>query len=473
VALHQEVLGARPRGMWPAEGAVCQSMIPLLAGAGIRWIATDEEILSQSTHGFVSRDGRGHVRNPEHMYRPYQVSEGGAEVSVVFRDHALSDLIGFHYQRSDGEPAAEDFLGKVRAIGQAISGHEPALVTVILDGENCWEHYAGGGVAFLRALYRLSTTTRGIRPVSIGDFLERHPPRTALPHLFAGSWINHNFDIWIGHEEDNTGWDLLHQTREHLRQRQAQGLVTEARLKQAWEEIYIAEGSDWFWWYGPHHTSPQDGVFDYLFRRHLQNVYAILGEQPPQELSRPISRRAPRAAYTPPYSFVAVRVDGKRRPIEWMGAGHYAVQNERGTMAMVTRGLIKDVYFGFTADDLLVRVDCEGDARTALDRFDALRFTCVEPHGRELVIEHPGRPGQRATFWRENQPVADAAVEAAVDQVAELRIPFAVLGVKVDEPVQFYVEVLEGTQSRDRAPRDSTIALTRPSPDFERIMWDV
>jgi alpha-amylase/alpha-mannosidase (GH57 family) len=473
VAVHQEVFGAPPRGIWPAEGSVCQSMIPLLAKHGLRWLATDEEILSQSTHGFVSRDGRGHMRNPEHMYRPYQVSEGGAALNIVFRDHALSDLIGFHYQRSDGAGAAADFVEKVRAIGAAIGGGEPVLVTVILDGENCWEHYPGGGVTFLRALYRLATTTRGVQPVRLGEHLEAHPPRTALPHLFAGSWINHNFDIWIGHEEDNTAWDLLHQTREHLRHRQSQGLVAEARLQQAWEEIYIAEGSDWFWWYGPHHSSPQDGLFDFLFRKHLQNVYLLLGEQPPVELSRPINRRSPRAVHSHPYALLDVNIDGKRRPIEWMGAGHYAVHNERGTMAMVTPGLMKDVYFGFTANDLLVRVDCEGNARSALDRFDTLRLFCVEPAGRELVIHRPGQRDQKVAFFRDGEPVADADVQAAVDQVAVLRVPFELIGVKVDEPVHFYVEVLEGSQSRDRAPRDSTILVQRPSPNFEKIMWDV
>src|SRR5262249_59314136 len=130
-----------PGGMWPAEGSVCQQMIPLLAQNGVRWIATDEGVLGGSTQGYVSRDGRGHVRNPEALYRPYRVAEGGHELDIVFRDHALSDLIGFHYQRSNGEAAAEDFVGKLRGIREAVHHRGPALVSVILDGENCWEHY--------------------------------------------------------------------------------------------------------------------------------------------------------------------------------------------------------------------------------------------------------------------------------------------------------------------------------------------
>ena len=121
----------------------------------------DEEILCQSTQGFISRDNHGQVRNPELLYRPYRVKEGDGELSIVFRDHALSDMIGFHYQRSTGEDAAEDFLRHLHDIRQAIGEEQTPLVNVILDGENCWEHYPDGGVPFLRALYRRCTQTAG------------------------------------------------------------------------------------------------------------------------------------------------------------------------------------------------------------------------------------------------------------------------------------------------------------------------
>src|SRR5207245_11440921 len=115
-----------PAGMWPAEGSVCQAMLPLLAQQGIRWIGTDEEILSQSTQGFVSRDNRGHVRNPDHMYRAYKVAGAGHELGIVFRDHALSDMIGSHYQRSDPIAAAEDCLTSRRATRQERKGNGPS-----------------------------------------------------------------------------------------------------------------------------------------------------------------------------------------------------------------------------------------------------------------------------------------------------------------------------------------------------------
>jgi alpha-amylase/alpha-mannosidase (GH57 family) len=487
VEQHTRVFGSAPQGMWPAEGSVCQVMIPLLVQHGIKWIATDEEILNRSTHGFVSRDAKGFVRNPDRMYRPYKVAEAGHELGIVFRDHALSDMIGFHYQRSEAAAAADDFVAHVRAIGNAVQGSgQPPLVSVILDGENCWEHYPDGGVPFLRALYERCCQAPDIEPVSLGAYLERQPPRDVLPHLFAGSWINHNFAIWVGHEEDNTAWDALHKTREHLRQRsQALGAVADGQppesstgarsaIERAWEELYIAEGSDWFWWYGDDHSSAQDALFDSLFRKHLQNVYLLLGDTPPPELARAISRKGQRAIHTLPRSFLSVRIDGRKTFFEWVNAGHYTCQNERGTMALVTRGPIKDLYFGFNVRALMVRIDFDGTARTALADFDQLRIGFLEPAATELLITPADatRP-IRFELRRDGQICEAAGVEIGIDQIAEMAVPFDRLGVKVEQPVQFYVELLQDGQSRDRAPREGAISLTCPSPDFERIMWDV
>jgi alpha-amylase/alpha-mannosidase (GH57 family) len=475
VEKHADLFGQPPRGMWPAEGSVCQAMLPLLWDNGIRWIATDEEILSASTQGRVSRDHRGHARNPDAMYRSYRVGASGRELGIVFRDHALSDAIGFHYQRSDPAASAEDFLGKLRGIGSAVPGD--ALVPVILDGENCWEHYPGGGVAFLRALYERCSRARDVRPVKIGEHLEQNPPRDTLPHLFAGSWINHNFAIWIGHEEDNAAWDALHRTREYLLAKtQNSKLKTQNSaelIARAWEEIYIAEGSDWCWWYGDDHSSAQDAMFDYLFRKHLQNVYHLLGDEPPADLLRPISQRVSRSIYTEPRAFLEVRIDGRRTFFEWAAAGRYTCQNERGTMAMATHGPLTELFFGFDLTRLFLRVDCEGPARPALAEIDALRIGFLEPAGWELLVEHPGQPGQSFRLLHGELTVEAPGLEWGIDQIAEVAIPFDALNIAIGAPVHFFVELLEDRQSRDRAPREGSINLTRPTAYFEQIMWDV
>jgi alpha-amylase/alpha-mannosidase (GH57 family) len=479
VESHTRAFGAAPRGLWPSEGSVCQAMLPLLAKYGIKWIATDEEVLNACLHGAVSRDGKGHVREPEKLYRSYTVGEGDARLGVVFRDHALSDLIGFHYQRSDPAAAADGFVANLHGIGQAVAGDEPALVSVILDGENCWEHYPGGGVAFLRALYERCLRAPGVRPVTVGEHLAHHPPRETLPRLFAGSWISHNFAIWVGHEEDNTAWDALHAARERLRTA-ASGLAGGAAkpqaakaLERAWEELYIAEGSDWFWWYGDDHSSAQDALFDHLFRKHLQNVYTLLGDVPPADLSKPISRRVHRGIHTQPRAFLDVRIDGRYTFFEWVAAGRYTCQNERGTMAMAEQGPLRELHFGFDLTRLLLRVDCESPARAALADFDALRVVFLAPAGFEVVVHHPGRDDPRTELVRPSGRGAVPGLEVGVDHVVELAVPFDALGVAVDGPLQFAVELVRRGQGVDRAPREGAISLARPSSAFEQIMWDV
>jgi hypothetical protein len=171
-----------------------------------------------------------------------------------------------------------------------------------------------------------------------------------------------------------------------------------------------------------------------------------------------------------------VVIDGRYTFFEWFAAGHYNCHNERGTMAMAMRGPLVAVHFGFDLDRLLVRIDCDGSARSALAEIDELRIGFVEPAGYELRVEQPGRPDPVARLLCRGEEVpcgGRAPVEVGVERIAEAAIPFDALGVAIDGPVQFFVELLQGGQSRDRAPRQGTIHLARPSPDFERIMWDV
>ncbi len=378
--------------MWPSEGSVSQAIIPILAEAGLKWIATDEEILGCSTSGKVGRDSRGHVRHPELLYRAWKVRESHHELSIIFRDHSMSDQIGFHYQRSPGPVAAGDFMAKLGAIGDACRHNPATLVPVILDGENCWEYYPDGGVSFLRSLYRGIARSANLRPVQVGRFLSEHPPHDTLHHLFAGSWISHNFAIWVGHPEDNEAWDALHAARSFLAAEEHSLRHPAATLEKAWNEIYIAEGSDWFWWYGDDHSSPLDGVFDDLFRKHLRNVYTLLGSDPPGSLFDAISRGSRTAPiHAQPRSFSHVKVDGRATYFEWIDAARYVCGNERGTMTQVASGPIESVWFGFDAERLLIRVDTQGGpANEVLAGADRLRVGFVEPSDREIVVTAAG-----------------------------------------------------------------------------------
>ena len=214
-------------------------------------------------------------------------------------------------------------------------------------------------------------------------------------------------------------------------------------------------------------------MFDYLFRKHLQNVYLLLGDTPPTDLARPISRRGQRPMHTLPRAFLDVKIDGRQTFFEWVSAGRYTCQNERGTMAMVTRGPIKDLYFGFNLQSLLVRVDFDTPARAVLADYDALRVGFLDPPGCLVEIQHPASSRQSLSAVRRGEAASLDGIRAGIDQIVELSIPFDFLGVKVDEPIQFFVELQAGEQSIDRAPREGAITLSRPSPDFEQIMWDV
>ena len=200
VALHERLFGAKPTGLWPSEGSVSDAMVPLVARAGLRWMATDEEILARTLGRGFPRDGGGNVEHPEVLYRPYRVGAPGASVACGFRDHTLSDLIGFTYASWSADFAADDFVRRLVEGGRRFSsrtGGEEATIFVILDGENAWEHYDGQGRPFLRALYRRLEAHPELRTVTMAEACSG--TRDTLPSIFPGSWINGDFYIWLGH----------------------------------------------------------------------------------------------------------------------------------------------------------------------------------------------------------------------------------------------------------------------------------
>ncbi|MBI3006323.1 MAG: hypothetical protein HYY49_13075 [Ignavibacteriales bacterium] len=289
VSYYKQMFGSSPAGMWPAEGSVAHDLIPVFARQGIRWIATDEKILARSKP------------SGQPKYYPYSLTTGhGSNESavVVFRDTELSDKIGFVYQNYGGEDAADDFARHV--LGYAPSVNEPdRLLTVILDGENAWEWYKhdNDGKQFQHTLYRKLSKlfeTRQVVTVTVTEYIRGNPKRGIPPHppenmpklewLWPGSWINANYDTWIGEDEENRAWEYLLTARkdlEHsgLKKPDPKSREPKTGTKQwfgykAWESMYAAEGSDWFWWYGTDQSAPAgDKPFDIAYITHLNNIY--------------------------------------------------------------------------------------------------------------------------------------------------------------------------------------------------------
>ena len=345
-------------------------------------------------------------------------------------------------------------------------------MSIILDGENCWEYYPNGGVEFLRGLYRRILQHPKITPVRVSDYLARHPATERLGHLFAGSWIQHNFAIWIGQPDCNRAWDLLHQTRQHLVRRGAEKGKSAEQLRRAWEELYIAEGSDWFWWFDESHRCAQSRLFDRLFRKHLQNVYLCLRDEPPSELARPINQGGRQRLHSVPTGLLHVKVDGRRTYFEWINAGRYVCQGARGAMNMALGGLVSDLYFGFDMERLFVRLDAgHGPFRERLSDVPGLRITFFQPEGYQVLVAKPSHRTPQAELVRSGAPVAEAGVEAAADGIFELSVPFRALGVATNDPIQFAVELTRNEQAIERIPSEGAIETSVPSPDYELVMW--
>ena len=227
---------------------------------------------------------------------------------------------------------------------------------VILDGENCWEYYIHNGRPFLEALYRLINESNELEATSIHEALRDAPPRSerTIGRIYAGSWIGSNFKIWIGHDEDNRAWDALAQARETLMS--ARGSIDAATFARAMEEIYIAEGSDWFWWFGDENSSANQDDFDDLFRAHLREVYTLIGQPPPETLDTPIRRAGRRAAVHPPSGHITPTIDGLRASNEWADAGHFIVEQIGGAMHHAD-AFERRVWFGSDDANFYIRFD--------------------------------------------------------------------------------------------------------------------
>jgi alpha-amylase/alpha-mannosidase (GH57 family) len=359
VELYQDHFGMVPRGMWPAEGSVSERIVAMVSNAGIRWIATDEEVLAESLPEITdfTRDSDDTVQQADELYRPYAVQGArGDPVAIIFRDHLISDKLGFEYSGTPGKLAAADFMERLEDIHAQLNmeGAEgPHLVTVLLDGENAWEYYDNDGKAFLHEMYRLLSESEELVTVTPSEYLDALAANgedlRLIDTLWAGSWIDGTFSTWIGEEEENQAWEYLSQTREALR-KAAAGLDADT-LEQAMLLMYIAEGSDWFWWYGVDQNSGSDESFDRQYRSYLEQIYMLIGEKVPDFVHVPVIPQRPQVPDQEPLDLLAVRADGVSSEGEWSDAGYYEL----------TEGDLTGLYYGFDQENLFLRVDTQDD----------------------------------------------------------------------------------------------------------------
>jgi alpha-amylase/alpha-mannosidase (GH57 family) len=451
--------GTPPAGTWPPEGSVSPEAVELLAASGVKWIATDEGVLWNS----LDAD----QRQRRSLFSPWRFTTPAGEIAMFFRDRELSDRVGFVYQNWRAEDAVADFLERVRKAGREHGGDSPATVSVILDGENCWEYYPDDGGPFLDTLYRALEAAPDIVTRTPSEVLASGRSLPQLARLHTGSWIDADFHIWIGHAEKNRAWELLTRARRTLVER---GITPEA-APEAWESIYAAEGSDWFWWFGDDHFTADKALFDQLFRLHLRAAYERAGLSVPGSLdvaiTQPSRKRGPERT---PTAFVRPSIDGRRTGFyEWHGAAHYPLQAGGGAMHK-GGGLASSLRLGFDAERLYLRVD----------------FVSGKPPGGEyalwleLITPSPGRiaimgleAGNPQLLWISGDHAGHRVdgAHAAVHSLLEVAIPFASLGVAAGDAVEMIGRLVLGTEPVETLPEDDLMRFKVPDAQFDARMW--
>ena len=461
VEYHSRLFGKPPEGMWPAEGSVSEDIIPILQKHGIRWIATDEGILANSVATRLDRDNEGDLLIADDLCRPYGLPGDGDTPAILFRDHILSDAIGFQYHHNEPAAGAEHFVARLRKLAHRVQTR-PAIIPVFLDGENPWDSYDNAGLTFLRELYTRLSQADDISTTTIGDYVRLNSPTEKLDRLFAGSWIDSNFSIWIGAEEDRKAWSLVADARETLLRKAGPPKPdSPPETRRAWEEIYIAEGSDWFWWFGPDQRSDQDYMFDALFRAHLSNVYSLIGEEPPSELERPLAGPARPAPSSAPAGILHVTIDGQTSDPEWIAAGQYAVAGEAAAMRRSGEPPLRLLFFGFDNENFLLRLDGNIWRTVALDKIRVL-LQFQTPWPMRVFIENLSDHPPAVRIINEHGHEFQCVNTAAVRNFLEIACPRIPLAAGPGDKVKFYVEVFSDDVSVQRIPETGLIEAEVP-----------
>lgn len=500
LAHYQKTFGCRPAGIWPSEQAISPAVLKLFHEYGFQWTLSSEGNLARSLGIHWDRDDEGQYRNIQALAAPYEY----AGVQLLFRHLTLSDLIGFTYAHQDPAMAAQDCYQRLKQIQWQMAHHPEVphpVVTIALDGENCWEAYELDGIPFLRTLYQLLSDDPTLNVSRVRDYFAQTPAHAvqALPHLHTGSWINSDLHIWIGDPLKNAAWDLLTEARQVL----AKATETQAHppdmLEQAWEELYIAQGSDWFWWYGEPHHSGQDSLFDAQFRLHLQNIYTLLGLPVPALLNTPLAPTEALQKGKKPSGLIRPTIDGSYTTLdEWDGAGHLDLSHGDGAMHRGDR-LVSSLYYGMDEAWAYLRLDLQRDLLKPGHRVVVYTYTPGKPrHNSPLRFKIPpgsARPlpvtqtylyayeiqilhlqGDTHTvsvaealpdhLWGDRP---DVQVSTALADVLELALPFDALGVGPGEALGFTLAVMDQDVLAEWPLQGELLEVTRPHPAPEPV----
>ena len=489
--MYAERFGRTPRGLWPSEQSVSPEILSDVANQGFKWLCSDEAVLGWTLQHFFHRDESGNVLEPTYLYQPYRLATPFGDLAIVFRDHRLSDLIGFTYAAMEPGEAAVDLIRHLQAIASNLKYRQangetalerPWLVTIALDGENCWEFYSQDGKPFLENLYERLSQETDIKLVTVSEFISKFPPTEAIPadKLHSGSWVDGSFTTWIGDPAKNRAWDLLTAARQVLAKHPE---ATEENNPEVWEALYAAEGSDWFWWFGEGHSSNQDAIFDQLFREHLIAIYQALNEPVPPDLKRSVEVHEARGDHRPE-SFIHPIINGIADEQEWDKAGRIEIGGARGTMHKSSA--VQRLWYGVDHLNFYVRVDFKSGIKPGQDLPAILNLLWFYPdrpmHNSPIPLidvpdeapinyqfhHHLGINLLDLSFWFQeagdyfqwqNLP---SNTQVAFNDCLEIAVPWEDLHVPPDWPLRLMLVLSEDGEFRSYLPENSLIPIEVP-----------
>ncbi len=492
-----ELFGKTPQGFWPSEHCISQKTLDVLANLGIKWVITDESILSNSVKKEFVRDFRGCYEDPYDVCSLYLYrTKRDKEINILFRDSVIPNLINFEYSHHDSTLCANDLFDKIKTIYDKLknSPDKKHIFTIAMDGENCWDSYPNDGATFLERLYSLINEDKSLKTVLISDYVNANKKtEKLLKKISSGSWVNQEFQLWFMEPTKNLAWKYLVQTSNDLKTAEKSGRLTKEQVKAAKSELYIAEGSDWFWWYGEPNNSGQDHIFDFLFREHLKNVYNILEKPIPSYLEMPLISyigrplRNPKREITPNINGMVKDND------EWLSAGCIDIPDGPN---LQENKFFNRIYFGTDKDNFYVRFDINKYIFESKDTFKEYYsiYIYIKVYNKSFEVTSPSRTTNKTdnllpvlldgythevkialTNNRKYPLQYSLAVKDGLwelkwshhinyvhKEIMEICIPYEDLGINPGENFDFFFITGCSGVTEDIYPKDIPLVLTRP-----------